>query len=241
MTYWTKMVLGAVLPLLLAMSAAQAGTIEVAPVMAELLPGSSSTTLIVTNHNPVRTSIQVRGYSWSQTDTTDPLARTDNLIVSPPIFQLDPGQSQTIRLLVRQPPARGEATYRLLVDELPGGPGSGTVQFALRLSLPVFAEAEAQPGPPQLSWRIAPLGPGMAELRVRNDGDHHDRLSDLALQIPGVGTVKPTGLPNPYVLAGAERSWRIALGSGARLSGRIVQLTGRDMTGSIHVPVPVGP
>lgn len=237
-TYWTKMVLRSVVPLLLAMTEARAGTIEAAPVSIELPPGSTTSTLTVTNHNPTRTSIQVRGFTWTQAGSSDTLTRDDGLIISPPVFQLEPGQSQTIRLMLRQPPTAGESTDRLLVDELPNNQQPGTVVFALRLSLPMFAES-ASAGPPQLSWRIVAGADGGSELLVSNQGGQHQRLTNLTLAVPGLGQVKLSGPPNPYVLAGVERSWHIPVGIAQLGRGRVLQLSGTDIGGQIHVPVSV--
>lgn len=239
MTSWIKMIRRAVVPLLMATSQTRAGTLEVAPVSIELPAGVVSTVVTVTNHNPVRTSIQVRGYAWSQSATADQLTRADDLIISPPIFELEPDESQTVRLMVRQPASSREATFRLLVDELPSGHPSG-IQFALRLSLPVFVEPDTQIAPARLSWRLVPAGHGMAELSVRNDGARHERLINLVLQVPGVGAVRPTGLPNPYVLAGAERSWQVPVGVASLGRVRDMRLTGDSIGGRIDVPVAVG-
>ncbi len=62
------------------------------------------------------------------------------MVASPPAVTIAPGASQVARLILRKPPEGKEATYRLLVDQIPPPAAPGTVRVALRLSIPVFAE-----------------------------------------------------------------------------------------------------
>ena len=237
----TKKVPTIVLLSLLGIAHAYAGTIEVSPVTIELSSGTTTSIVSVTNHNSTPTPMQVRGFTWSQNGDADELERTDDLIVSPPIFELQPGQSQTIRLMVRKLPSGIEATYRLIVDELPNNQVPGSIVFGLRLSLPIFVAPSPQSGNAHLMWSLIPTGIGTAELRVRNDGARHEKLTELSLHIPGSDTVKPAGLANPYVLSGSTRSWKVSVGATRLLRSRVVQLTGRGLNGTFDVPITVAP
>ncbi|GKT18141.1 fimbria/pilus periplasmic chaperone [Acidovorax sp. SUPP2522] len=65
-------------------------------------------------------SMQVRVFQWRQTDGQDRFEAQREVVASPPISQIPPGQRQMVRLLSTQPvPARTEQAYRVLVDELP--------------------------------------------------------------------------------------------------------------------------
>lgn len=211
-------------------AAARAGQIEVAPVTFDLPAGVTSTTLTVTNHGDGRTGIQLRGFRWSQTPTEDPLVPTRDLLFSPPIFELAPGESQTVRLMLRQPPGDREGDYRLLVDELPAAGGPSQVQLALRLSLPLFAAPSARTWP-ELRWRLV-AGPHGPELAVTNRGGRRDRVTDLAVAAGGA-PVPASPLANAWVLPGAERRWALP---GLRAGGA-ARLTGRSEAGAIDVPV----
>jgi fimbrial chaperone protein len=230
-----KMALAAIASLT-SVAAAHAGTVEVSPVTVTLQPGQTATTLSVVNHGTSRTAIQVRSFAWSQGPSSEDLTPTNELVVSPPIFQLGPEETQTVRLLLRRPPQGVESSYRLLLDELPVGSTPGVVQFALRLSLPLFALPAGQ-GMPNLSWHIAPGASG-TELVVANHGTRHDRLSGLSVSLPGGGSVKPGGLQNLYVLAGVERRLSLSLGR-AGLGGASLTVTGTDDLGRVNAPAPL--
>ncbi|GKS77817.1 fimbria/pilus periplasmic chaperone [Acidovorax sp. SUPP950] len=65
-------------------------------------------------------SMQVRVFQWRQADGQDRFEAQREVVASPPISQIPPGQRQMVRLLSTQPvPARTEQAYRVLVDELP--------------------------------------------------------------------------------------------------------------------------
>lgn len=231
---WAKTALVA-LPLLAA-GIAHAGPLEVSPVTMEMAPGRMATTLTVTNHGTARTAIQVRSFAWAQGGTEDTLTRTDDLVVSPPMFQLGPNEAQTVRLMARRPAQGSEASYRLLLDELPAGREPGAIQLALRLSLPVFVAPAGQTAP-DLAWRVVQSAGG-AEVRVLNRGTRRDRIADVAVALPGGASVKPAGLQNPYVLPGVERRLRLPVERGA-LRVPQVRIVGRDDFGQLSAPAPV--
>lgn len=214
-----------------AIESARAASIEVAPVVVELAPGGVSATMTVTNRSSETTAVQLRPFHWTQTTDEDPLALTDDVIVSPPIFQLGAGEQQTIRVLLRKPPGGTEATYRLLLDELPPASEPGKVQFALRLSMPVFA-APAGASPPVLAWRIVDAPDG-AQLLVANRGGQHDRIDRIVVQLANGRTINAALTNNAYVLAGVERRIPLRVGHLAATGGSAT-ITGHDDNGAIE-------
>lgn len=65
-------------------------------------------------------SMQVRVFQWRQAEGQDKFEAQREVVASPPISHIPPGQRQMVRLLSTQPvPARVEQAYRVLVDELP--------------------------------------------------------------------------------------------------------------------------
>ncbi len=226
---WAKNLACAAL-VLTAFGAARAASIEVAPVMVDFAPNRMFTTLTVTNHADDTTAVQLRAFTWSQTADDDILTPTGDMVVSPPIFQLGPREQQTIRVLLRRAPGSTEATYRMLLDELPAAGEPGKIQFALRLSMPIFA-SPANTSAPVLVWRVVNT-PSGAELRVENRGGRHDRISEIVLKLPNGRSIKAGLLHNPYVLAGVERS--IPLHIGHLAAGGPATVTGRDDNGVLN-------
>jgi fimbrial chaperone protein len=192
-------------------SEAQAASLEISPVLVNLAPGQTATTIQLTNHSGAASAIQVRAYRWTQAGDEDALAATQDIIVSPPIFTVADGAAQTIRLLFRGGgAAAAERTYRLLLDEVPpANTKNRQVIFALRLSLPVIAGAASLP-PPALQWRAERGSGGQTVLTARNTGAEYDKVGaiDVTLADGSHPKVAARGT-NSYVLGGAERHWVI--------------------------------
>lgn len=215
--------LAAAVGVLLALPATPAGaqSLTVLPVTIQMPPGQMAGALTVINQGDAESAFQVRAFAWSQPRGETELAPTDALLVSPPLGTIAPRGSQVVRLVLRRPAQDGEASYRILLDQLPPPAAPGTVRVALRLSIPVFAEPTNSPIAPRLRWRIENEG-GQAYLTVTNEGTRHETLRDITLS--GGGPIRIQGDASPYVLPGASRRWRLLTrpppGVGLRLTAR---------------------
>jgi fimbrial chaperone protein len=222
-------------PLVLASGAvpAEAQALTVLPVTIEMAPGQKAAVLTVTSAG--QTSFQVRAYEWRQNENGDvQLADTDALLASPPLGTIAAGASQVIRLVLRRLPAEREATYRILVDQIPPPAAPGIVQVALRLSIPIFVLPQARVAP-HVTWRVESAG-GQSFLVGVNDGTRHLKVHDLALRAAGGATVAvETKNVSPYLLAGTTRRWRLA----GRPPGGALRLTGSGDDGAIDQQVSV--
>lgn len=207
--------------------AAWASGLQVSPVSLTLGPDEQAKALWLSNTGDAALHAQVRVFDWSQQGGEDLLTPTRDLVASPPMLELEPGQRQLIRVV--RPASPGTAAprfYRLLVNELPvqDREGSG-VEFVMEYSLPVFATPETA-APAQLSWSLA--GDGVdRKLRVENTGGTHAQLSDLRVVDAGAGQeVVAEGLLG-YVLPGSTMEWTVPpaaaglLVSGGSLQARI--------------------
>lgn len=218
--------------------AACAASLQVAPILVELAHGEQAEALWLSNagERPIRAQVRVMG--WTQVTDADRLEPSRDLVPSPPIVEIAPGQQQLVRIVRPQSGAvRGELAYRLLVDELPDpqqAPGAG-LQFLLQYSVPVFVLPEGAtprdaPGarPPSdvslLSTSVQGEGDD-SRLTVVNRGPSRVRLSQLAhVDAAGVETALVPGLLG-YVLAGQSMQWPLTLPPGglrdARLKARL--------------------
>ena len=176
----TKLSLYAILAILLLACtiSAQAGQLEVVPVLVEMQASAMSTTLTVFNHGKDKTTVQIRAFNWVQDVTGDVLSRSGIVLVSPPIAEIPGDSSQIFRILLRQPPTVTEAAYRIVLDELPSQQAFGTVQFSLRISLPMFAKPVAVTSA-HLQWRAEPDGRDGAEIIATNHGTAAERVVGL--------------------------------------------------------------
>lgn len=208
--------------------------LTVLPVSIEMAPGQMAASLTVIDEGDKETSFQIRPFAWTQPGGTDQLSATEDLLVSPPLGTIAAGARQVVRLVLRRAPSAGEATYRILLDQIPPAAAPGTVRIALRLSIPVFAQPASRAAA-QLQWRIETSG-GQAYLVAVNSGTRHETVRNIALRSAAGGALQIEANASPYVLAGATRRWRILTG---RPVGGVIRLTATGDSGAIDQPVAV--
>ncbi|VVD63990.1 fimbrial biogenesis chaperone [Pandoraea anhela] len=189
-------------------------TLQVSPVIVNILPSQPATTLTLGNSGDLPIHGQLRLYAWTQRNGDNVLTPTQALIASPPILRIEPGERQIVRLVhVARKPDGNEQSYRLLVDELPSAeatPSDG-VSIRLRYSLPVFVQTSHSRAPSlHFDVRMA-----QGELEVRNDGERHAQLgATRVLDASGRSVELTRGLLG-YVLAGQSRRFAVRWPAGA--------------------------
>ncbi|QYD67172.1 fimbria/pilus periplasmic chaperone [Paraburkholderia edwinii] len=230
----------AFLCLLLAARAASAQSLTVLPVTFQLPPGQAAAALTLVNGGSRPTSIQVRAFAWSQSTGDDQLTPSTELLASPPLATIAPGASQIVRLVLRRPPQDREATYRILIDQIPPPAEPGVVHVVLRLSLPVFAEAANRTAPARLQFQLR-RDATEAYLVALNEGERHQAVRDIVLTTSDGRKLKTEPNASPYVLAGASRRWRIPAQTPLPAAGETVRLTANadTSTGTIDQSIPV--
>jgi fimbrial chaperone protein len=227
--------LAAILIVLSTGLAASAQALAVLPVNILLSPGQKATTLTVTNQGTGETAIQVRAYAWSQKDGEDQLTPTDVVAVSPPLTSIAAGATQVIRLILRQPPQDSEATYRILVDQIPPPAEPGIVHVVLRLSIPIFAQPITR-AVPHVEFHIE-NNAGQTYLLGTNNGLRHEAIREIMLTASDGRTLKEEPSSSPYILAGATRRWHITSPDSSPLPSVPLRLTAHGDTGTIEQQV----
>lgn len=216
---------------------ADAQMLSVLPVNIFLQPGQRTATLTVTNTGSRSTSIQVRSYDWAQKGDQDELTASNAVIASPPLVTIAPGASQVVRLVLRQAPLDREATYRILLDQIPGPAEPGVVQMVLRLSIPVFA-LPATRVVPQLKFHLESAD-GKWFLVGVNNGLSHEALREIVVSASGGRRFLTDSRASPYLLAGSTRRWAIDLQGDTLRVGETVKLTARGIAGTIETEIGV--
>jgi fimbrial chaperone protein len=196
------------LVVLIAGGTAGAQALMVIPVNVQLPTGQKATTLTVTNHGNAETAIQIRAYAWNQQDGTDQLADSNAVLVSPPLASIAAGATQVVRLILRQTPEGREATYRILVDQIPPPAEPGVVHIVLRMSIPIFAQPVTRTVA-HIKFHIERNGES-AYLVAFNDGGRHEAVRDVVLSTSDGRKLTSAASASPYVLAGCTRRWPIA-------------------------------
>lgn len=176
-----------------------AGSFSVAPVRLEVKMPKRAVSIEVQNTGDLPAQIQVERYRWiADNDGDDRLEASDDVIATPPIFTLAPGQRQIVRvLLFASPDPTREGTYRVVLQETAlNDPPPNGVRALLRISMPLFVDApEAKPN---LKWTLQRDGAGYW-LSAENIGNAHAQIT--AARSPGGQEIKATG----YLLPGEKR------------------------------------
>ncbi len=221
--------------LLWAGPAASAQALSVLPVNIFFSPGQKASSLTVTNVGTTETSIQIRAYAWTQQNNDDQLTESDAVVLSPPLATIAPGASQVIRLILRQLPQGREATYRILVDQIPPPAEPGVVHMVLRMSIPIFAQPPTR-AVPHVQFHLE-MDSGKLVLVGINDGLSHEVVRDIVLSTSDERKLKEESNSTPYILAGATRRWPITAEGPLPLPGESLQLTAHTDAGVIQQQV----
>ena len=215
---------------------AAAGSFSISPLRADLTAQVKTAALKVRNEDAVVVVVQAETMAWSQADGQEVLEPTGDLLVSPPLFTLQPGAEQVVRVALRRgPDAERELSYRLVLQEVPqkASPGFTGLNMVLRLSLPVFV-ASAVPATPDLTWSAHRID-GKLLVRAENAGKLHARVLNFTLASAGDAFEQSVVA---YVLPGQFREW--ALDDAGQLSG-VIRLTGHTDDGDFEQDLAVEP
>jgi fimbrial chaperone protein len=203
---------------------AHASGLQVSPIGLRLATSASAEAMWLTNTGTDPVHAQVRVFRWTQVDGKDVLEPSRDLVVSPPMVTIAPGDRQLVRVIrqVAPPTGSAETAYRVLVDELPVDAGEKPgLKFVLRYSVPVFLAPSGDPSMKatlQATWENGPDGP---RLRVQNSGNGHAQIADVTwLGAKGQRTPLLPGLVG-YALPGATMSWKLP--DGAQHAGGTVR------------------
>jgi fimbrial chaperone protein len=158
---------------------------------------------------------QVRVFSWAQAGQ-DKLEPTQAIVASPPMIEIAPNGTQTIRLVRgSKAAATHEESFRVLVDEIvdPAAAPENGVNVQLRYSVPVFV-SPAGMRPPKMTVTASLDGQNFL-LKARNEGGQHANISAVQLQTEGGDTVMLEPGLLGYVLVGKSMEWKLALPANA--------------------------
>ena len=205
-----------------------ASSVLIWPIDPVLEADQQASALWLENRGTETANLQIRVFGWSQSGFEEQYQNQRDVIGSPPVAKIEPGQKQLVRLTrTKEVPPGQELAYRIIIDEIPsaqppsadGGKTAAAIRFQMRYSVPLFAygaglwskEDSTRPrdpkgiGLPQLSWRTVAVD-GKPYVEVRNQGAVHARLTDVAIKQGGQSQPLAEGLLG-YVLPGAVMRW----------------------------------
>ncbi len=217
---------------------AQAGQMQISPVLVEIEAPASADSLRISNQGDAPLTVQMRLFGWRQQDGEDIYFQTQDVVVSPPIVEIAPGKFAVVRIVRRaESPLRGEEPYRLFIDQLPDvTPGEDSaVSLLIRHAVPVFffdaASRTSQP-----AWTVRQQA-GQLQIGVVNHGLGHIKLSALTVSdSQGRQVAFGEGLIG-YVLGNSSRYF--AKATDKTLAGPEVQLSANSNIGRIEETLPL--
>jgi fimbrial chaperone protein len=198
------------------------------PIDPVLEADQQASALWLENRGNEAANLQIRVFAWSQNGFEEHYDNQHDVIGSPPVARIEPGQKQLVRLTrTREVPAGQEQAYRVIIDEIPSatpataaaGQSAAAVRFQMRYSVPLFAYGQGlwskedlarkrdpkDAGQPNLSWRKVQVA-GQPYVEIRNQGAVHARLTDVSFKQGGQNRQLVEGLLG-YVLPGAVMRW----------------------------------
>ena len=221
--------------LLFGTSPIHAAALQVSPVNIQVNTPMAASTITVSNPGDTPLTSQFRILKWTHQNGKDELIATRDVVVSPPLTQLLPGQPYIVRIVrVSKLPVNGEEAYRLLVDEIPSAsdlsPTYGA-RFAIRQSIPIFFTVPA--AAPKLTWG-ATLKNGKILLQARNEGSKRMRI--FALKVTNsTGDVISIGKGFAgYVFGHSSEQWTFTAGDKGFVSGATVTIIAQGENGPIR-------
>lgn len=227
----------AFLIVLLGNGVARPQALKVIPVNVQMPPGQRTATLTVINEGSTETAIQIRAYAWNQPDGSDRLTASNEVLASPPLTSIAPGATQLVRLVLRRTPEGREATYRILLDQIPSAAVPGEVKIVLRMSIPIFAQPTNRTAS-HVQFHIE-RDAGQVYLVGINDGLRHEAIRDIVLSTSDGRKLKTASGAAPYILAGATRRWLIEAQGPQPLTNETLRMAARADTGAIEQQVRV--
>jgi fimbrial chaperone protein len=215
---------------------ANAGSLRVGPVRLDLSPKHPVAILEVQNTGDAATLAQVEPLDWTQSLDGESLEPSSDLVATPLVLNLAPGETQKVRVGLRAPNgSQIERSYRVLVEEVsPTFVASAGLRFAVRISVPAFAvsaeeKLAAYPDADALSWTTRQAGPGCQRLLVSNNSSTHMHLLRTQLLDTRGEVLWEAGAPE-YVLAGSRNRLREEVCAPISIRGSQLRLTTESRT-----------
>lgn len=200
-----------------------ANSLMIWPIDPAINPEDKASELWLENRGNATTIMQVRIFSWLQVGGQEQYQTQQQVVASPPMVRLEPGQKQLVRLIKQTPPEAGrEMSYRVVLDEIPTprtpGENQAGLTFQMRYSVPLFVYGNgvtSDSAKPQLSWQQIDSG-GRRWLELTNRGNGHARLSNVTIGGRRIGN----GLFG-YVLANSSNRWPLTSSVSGELSAEV--------------------
>jgi fimbrial chaperone protein len=188
-----------------------AGSIELSPVRVTLADTAKIAVVTVRNTGSEESVMQVTLNKWTNAGSEFAYVQSQELAVTPATFRLPPGGQQIVRIgLVSQAPVLTEASYRLVVEEVPKPPAKDVIgtQLIVRHDMPVFV-SPSKATKPELDISAVCAVSG-TKLRIVNTGNVHAQVTRIAITNNASSPELGQREVSEYLLPKTERDWSLA-------------------------------
>lgn len=198
-----------------------------------------SAAVTITNGDAERV-VQVEAFRWRRSQGEDLYTPADDLIVNPPLFKLAPNAKQVVRVGFTAANKRTEErAYRVYFQEVPeqtsAAAGGTRLQMVLRLGVPLFVAPDTIRS--ELLWSAKRTADGL-RLQLKNAGNVHARLTDLAVTLPADPAQTIANAPAlRYVFPGEISVWTFQLNGPVTV--KALQVSAQSESGTINAEIPL--
>lgn len=209
--------------------------VAISPIRVDLSDDHTKDVIRISSQASSTMSYQVEIVSWSQSDERREIYEpTDEVLVVPPLFTLQPGEEQIVRVgMLTDADPSVERSYRMFITELAAPQEEKRevtgVNMRLRLGVPVFVAARALP-----SASLEHIGSKQMEnqlfMQMHNSGNTHVRISEVQFHAPGAEEPQIESAAI-YILAGQSGYVPIVLPD-TRRAGKVTLVT--DTLGNVE-------
>lgn len=205
----------------------------VSPLRVDLSDQNTKGALQVSNQDDVSRSYQVEIVAWSQSDEQRELyTPTEDLIAVPPLFTLEPGESQQVRVgMLAAADSVVERSYRMFITELspPQESSEQKVGLTMRMQIgvPVFVAPAAADRKLELQYVGLVQKDDQTFVRLRNDGNIHLKIIEARFKARGSEAWLHQTVVF-YMLPGNTGLLPVALPEGASAGTMVIVTDGQD-------------
>jgi fimbrial chaperone protein len=191
----------------------------------------------VRNTGSEESVMQVTLNKWTNAGSQFAYVQSQELAITPATFRLPAGGQQIVRIgMVSQAPVLTEASYRLLVEEVPQPADkdvTGT-QLIVRHDVPVFVSPSNAAKPAlDISANCAASG---AMLRIVNIGNVHAQVKSIAITSSASSPELGRRDVSEYLLPQTQREWSL-LGIAPTVAQKSFHVTAHTDHGSFTADV----
>lgn len=184
-------------------AAVRGAILSISPLRVELDGEGAAQTLRLANAGARTLVVQTRVFAWKQTGASDQYEQSNQVIASPSIATIPPGQTQIVRMLRTGSVSNHEQPFRIAIDQLPdaNAPEASAAATRLRFLVPMFVD-RSNAAPARLEWKNTPGG-----IQISNSGGRTVRIASIKV-LNAAGQELPVANAGlRYVMPGNASLW----------------------------------